>query len=173
MQAWSKLAERAAYDGYRRVVSRTFRLPDGRIDDFEVKEEGATVAVLAVTPDREILLVREFRPGPERVLCELPGGAIDGGETPLAAARRELREETGHEGRLEHVGASVECAYSTRVRHTFVAHDCRRVGEPGGDETEFVEVVRMPLPEFRAHLRGGQLTDLPSGYLALDHLGLL
>lgn len=172
-KAWTKLGERLAYAGFRRVLERRFRLPDGRELPFEVKEEGVVVTVLALTAAREVILVRQFRAGPERVLLELPGGAVDPGEEPQAAARRELLEETGFTGRLTFVGTSLDCAYSTRVRYNFVALDCRRAAEPRGDEAEDVEVELISLSDFRRHLRAGQLTDVETGYLGLDYLGLL
>lgn len=147
--------------------------PDGTIAEYEVKAEGDTVAIVALTPASEVLLVREFRVGPEEELLELPGGAVEPGQSPLAAARRELLEETGYEGELLRVAEIVDCAYSTRRKHAFVATGCRRVAEPAPHEGEFLELVRVPLPAFREHLRSGRLTDVEIGYVGLDHLGLL
>ena len=67
----------------------------------------------------------------------------------------------------------VDCAYSTRIRHTFVARGCVKVQEPTPGEGESPELELVSLREFREHLRSGQLTDVGPGYLALDHLGLL
>jgi ADP-ribose pyrophosphatase len=161
------------YDGYRSVLGKRYVLPSGIEREFEIKLEGPTAVVLALTPEEDILLVREFRPGVEAVLRELPGGLVDEGEKPLEAARRELLEETGYAGDLEYVGPMVDCAYSTRIRHTFVARGCVKVGEPTPGEGESPELELVSLSEFRKHLRGGQLSDVGPGYLALDHLGLL
>jgi ADP-ribose pyrophosphatase len=117
------------------------------------------------------VLVREFRPGPEEVVLELPGGLVDEGLSPSEAARRELLEETGYEGTLVEVATLLDDAYSTWMKHAFVASDCRKVAEPA--EGELTEPVLLSLPEFREHLRGGRLTDVDVGYRALDHLGLL
>ena len=170
---WEKLAERRIRDGYRSIVGRTYRLPSGLEREFEIKLEGDTAVVLALTPGREVVLVREFRPGVEETLLELPGGAVDDGEDPLAAAGRELLEETGYAGSLEHAGTMVDCAYSTRLRHVYTARDVRRVAEPAPEEGEAPEVELLSLELFREHLRGGRLTDVGPAYLALDRLGLL
>ncbi len=170
--AWHKLDERPVYDGRRRVIGRRFRLPSGTERDFEIKAEEDTAVVLALTPGREVVLVREFRPGPEEELLELPGGGVNDGEDPGNAAERELLEETGYRGTLAYVGTIGDCAYSTRERHVFVATDCMLVAEPTGEDAE-LEVVCVSLDRFREHLRGGRLTDVGPGYLALDRLGLL
>jgi ADP-ribose pyrophosphatase len=125
--------------------------------------------VLALTPSREVLLVREFRPGTEEWLLELPGGNVDGGEEPEFAASRELLEETGFAVTLRHAGAMVDCAYSTRRCHVFVGEDAQRLR----DSAEGLEAVMMGLEDFCEHLRGGQLTDVGAGYRGLDELGLL
>jgi len=170
--AWERLDERTIHDGYRRLVARRYRLPDGSEREFELKVEGPTAVVLALTPDERVVLVREFRPGVEEVLLELPGGAIDPGEAAAAAAERELLEETGYAGELAAAGSMLDCAYSTRVRHVFIARGCERVAEPTAEDAQLgVELVT--LPAFREHLRAGRFTDVGPGYLALDRLGLL
>lgn len=161
------------YDGYRAVLGRRYVLPSGIEREIEIKLEGPTAVVLALTPEDAVLLVREFRPGVEEVLRELPGGLVDEGEEPLEAARRELLEETGYAGELEYAGGMVDCAYSTRIRHTFVARGCVRIQEPTPEEGESPELEIVSLAEFRKHLRSGRLTDIGPGYLALDHMGLL
>jgi ADP-ribose diphosphatase len=170
---WQKLSERTRYKGWRHIVGRTFRLPNGDEHEFEVKLESPTAVVLALREDEQVVLVREFRPGLEESVLELPGGEIEDGENPVEAARRELLEETGYDGELVEAGTMFDCAYSTRVRHVFVAHRCRRVAEPQPGDGEAPEVELLPLAAFREHLRGGRLTDVGPGYLALDRLGLL
>jgi ADP-ribose pyrophosphatase len=168
---WRKLEQEVAYDGLRRIVKRRFALPNGETADFEVWDDPDTVAVLALTPDGEVVLVRQFRPGPEEVLLELPGGVIEEHQTALEAARAELLEEAGYEGVLALVGTALANAYSRRTKHLFAATECRRVAAPEPDE--FTEPVLLPLADFREHLRGGRLTDVDAAYRALDHLGLL
>jgi ADP-ribose diphosphatase len=170
---WEKVNERPLYDGYRTIVGRTFRLPDGVEREFEIKVEAPTAVVVALTDDDQVVLVREFRPGLEESLLEVPGGLVDDGEEPHDAARRELLEETGYAGDLRHVGTMADCAYSTRRRHVFAARGCRAVAEPTPEAGEAPEVVLLPLDAFREHLRSGELTDVGPAYLALDRLGLL
>ena len=100
-------------------------------------------------------------------------GGVDAGETPEEAAKREFLEETGYTGDFQFVGTSLGDAYSTLIRHNFVATNCYRKQEQNLENNEFIEVVEMPLADFKDHLRGGQLTDITTGYLGLDYLKLL
>ena len=72
MEPWRKLGEETVYARYRRVVSKRFELPGGEQTEYEIKDEDDMVAVLALTDAGEFVLVRQFRPGPEAVLLELP-----------------------------------------------------------------------------------------------------
>jgi ADP-ribose pyrophosphatase len=150
-QAWQKLTKSQVFAGFRRILSTRFVLPNGIEADFEIKQEPCTVNILALTPHNTVLLVQQFRPGPEAILLELPGGAIDPGEEPAQAAARELLEETGYRGEIEAVGTSWQCAYSTMLKYSFVARNCVKVQEPALDDHEFIEVVEMPLTDFRQH----------------------
>lgn len=165
---WRKLDEQVVYAGFRTVVRRRFDTPAG-VRDYEVKVEEDSAVVVAFPPDRRVVLVREFRPGPEAWVLELPGGSVDDAETAADAAARELFEETGYCATLRPVGEQLDCAYSTRRRHVFVGEDARR----DGPSPEALEVALMPLERFRKHLRSGRLTDVAAGYAALDALGLL
>ncbi|HCC22035.1 hypothetical protein A2480_02505 [Candidatus Uhrbacteria bacterium RIFOXYC2_FULL_47_19] len=174
MQKWTKKETETVFSKYGRAVERrTFILPDEQRADFYVQVSSSPVCVLALTEDQQIILVRQFRVGPEEVLLELPGGVQEKDESPQEAIKRELLEETGYVGDIEFVTRCLDCGYKTIDRYCFVATKCRKVAEPQPDETEFVEVVTMSLSNFRNHLRTGRLTDVEVGYLGLDYLGLL
>lgn len=130
--------------------------------------------VVAVTDRDTILIAKQFRPGTEQVVLDLPAGGIEPGESAEAAIRRELLEETGYEpAALRFLAANPVSAYSTNRRHCFVATGCRKVAAPDLDEQEEIEVVELTIGAFREHLRSGNLTDVGAGYLALDALGRL
>ncbi|MGH8970003.1 MAG: NUDIX hydrolase [Actinomycetes bacterium] len=175
-QPWHLLGERPRTGGWLPVATRTYRMPDGSVSDWDIHVVGfTTVAVLAVTARGDVVLARQFRPGPGKVVHDLPGGIVDPGESLAGAALRELREETGWAAEhAEVVGSCWAFGASTWRRHVAVARDCRLVGEPtswGGDE--YCEPVVVPLAGFRRLLRGGDTTDADLGYLALDAAGLL
>jgi ADP-ribose pyrophosphatase len=173
MDDWQITSQRPGSAGYINVVTREYARPDGTTATWDIVEDADAAAVLAFTPGGDVVLVRQFRPGPGLVLDELPGGFIEPGETPAAAAARELLEETGYRGAIEIVGSCWLMANSTRRQYVAVARDCARVGEPVLDPEELCEPVVMSFADFRRHLRTGRLTDTDLAYLALDHLGLL
>ncbi|MGE0795214.1 MAG: NUDIX hydrolase, partial [Acidimicrobiia bacterium] len=141
--------------------------------DWDIYGGERSVAILALTADGHVVLARQFRPGPALVLDELPGGNVEPGEDVLAAAGRELLEETGYAGDLELAGTDWMASACRTRRYAAVARNAVTVAEPSPEAGEFCEVVLKPLDDFRSHLRAGQLTDVDLGYLALDHLGLL
>ncbi|MDA2922794.1 NUDIX hydrolase [Patescibacteria group bacterium AH-259-L07] len=170
---WKKIKEEPFKTGFRKLIKKTFQLPNNRITDFDIKHEGPVACILALTEDNKVILTKQFRPGPEKILLELPGGDVDADETPEESIKREFLEETGHTGDIKFVGTSLDCAYSTRIRYNFVATNCRKVQDQNLEENEFIQVVEMSLDDFRKHLRSGELSDVEGGYLGLDFLRLL
>ena len=89
----------------------------------EVVDRPPAAAVVAQTADGRVVVIRQFRWAVQRTLVELPAGLIDPGETPLAAAQRELREETGY--LADHWQLAFDCytspGFSTERIHVFYA----------------------------------------------------
>ncbi len=174
MKKWPKIKEQFSYKGrFVKILKRTFLLPDGKEKDTEIYFEQDTASVLALSKDQKVILARQFRPGIEQVLLELPGGMVDKGETPAQAIKREFLEETGHTGNFKFIGTAFQDAYSTRIRYHFIATNCQRIQDPQNTEEEFIEVVKLSLNDFKKHLRSGKLTDVQTGYMGLEYLDLL
>lgn len=168
---WQCLAQRPGYDGHVQVVVRTYRLPSGATVEWDIVVGRPTVALLAVTDDDRFILAGQYRPGPERVLLELPGGRIEPGEDPLVAAARELREETGFvAATLTLVGRTWLAAHVAIERHAVLAQGCRLAAPPAPDPEEFCETVLLDRAALLAHLRSGDLTDLDVAHMCLDRL---
>jgi len=174
VKKWKEISRELVFQKYSRKIEKViFKLPDGKETDFYIKREGPAASVLALTKDQKIILVKQYRPGPEGILLELPGGYVDPDEKPEVTMERELLEETGYKGKVQLVTICLDDAYSTMNRYCFVATNCEKKGEPKTGEHEFVEIELLPLDDFRKLLRCGKMTDVEVGYLGLDFLNLL
>ena len=170
---WDLIDEREGSAGFIQVVARRYLLPDGTRGEWDIFGPEQSVAVLAITTNNEVVLARQYRPGPDLILDEMPGGAVDPGEAVADAAQRELLEETGYAGEVEVIAQSWLAGAARTRRFVAVVRDAVPVAQPSNEVGEFCDVVLVSLPEFRDHLRSGQLTDVDLGYLALDHTGRL
>lgn len=170
---WEMFSQRPGPSGWIEVVTRTYGTPDGAQADWDIMIAHDSVAVVAVTDTDQVVLARQFRPGPGCVLDELPGGEFGVEESPLRAAERELAEETGYVGQVIVLGHTWQGANIARRKWAAVATGCRRVGEPQLDPSEFCEPITVSLDVFHARVQAGQLTDGWAGYVALEHLGVL
>lgn len=176
IKPWEERSREPVFSKYGRgMEKRTYRLPHGQEADFYLSTGHESIACVALTEDNQVILVRQFRPGPGQILLELPGGGLNPSEKLEEAMARELLEETGYQaGQVVHVATVLPSAYATYRKNALVATDCHKVAEPKlEDNGEMVEAVLMSVEAFRVHLRSGALTDVEIGYLGLDHLGLL
>ena len=140
------LFSRRGFDGkWVHVRVDEVRLPTGRVTTREIVEHPGSVAIVGVTRDGNVLLLRQSHHAIGRALLGIPAGTREPGETPEACARRELAEETGYRaGRLRQLAAYYTSPGYTNERMTiFHAADC----EPAGGEINPDELIRLtPLP---------------------------
>lgn len=164
--------------GRMALRGETYRLPDGRVaGPYRVLDYPDWVNALALTRRGLAVLVRQFRPGPKKLTLELPGGAVEPDEQSLENAMlRELEEETGYGGgSIEYLGSlSPNSASHTNRVHSFLVRYVEQIGDLRPDDTEFLEVVTMPLDEvIEVATAGGldQAMHLATLFLALRKLG--
>ncbi|HEV2403247.1 MAG TPA: NUDIX hydrolase [Candidatus Saccharimonadales bacterium] len=172
---WQELKREIVYKKYSQVVERRdYKMPDGEVMDYYLRIEPSGVCVLAITTDSKIVTLPQYRPGPDAILRELPGGRPDEGETLTQAGVRELLEETGYAGDVDNwVGAWEADAYTQMDRHIILVKNCKKIAEQKLEVTEFGEVELVDIPDFVRQVRAGQLTDTAGAMLALDYLKLL
>lgn len=159
---WQRLGdeELVRYKVFRVRKSRRRSPRTGADIGFFLLDTPDWVTVVAVTDDRQLVMVRQFRHGSERVSLEIPGGLIDPHETdPAAAAARELREETGYEAReIVQIGVmNPNPSMMTNRCFAFLATGCRRVGDLQMDPGEDLEVLTVPVAELDERLRSGEI----------------
>jgi len=129
------------------------------------------VNVIAVTTDHRVVLLRQFRPGIDAICLEIPGGMIDPGEDPVAAAARELVEETGYtSSSWEHLGkVAPNPAIQNNYLHTILARGVARTHDPTPDDGEVLAVETRPFAEVQQALVDGRI-DHALVVVAFAHL---
>ena len=136
------------------------RLPNGKESTREVIRHSGAVCVLPVTDEGEAVMVRQYRYPFSCTMLEAPAGKLDPGEAPLAAARRELSEETGVEAaEIIDLGAFYpSVAYTDEVIHLYLARGLTFL-QQHPDEDEFLDVARIPLKRLVADVLEGRIPD--------------
>jgi 8-oxo-dGTP pyrophosphatase MutT (NUDIX family) len=149
------------------VVMRDFRHPGRQVDNFLMfSARSRPVMVFAMTSDKKVVAIRQFRHAANKVILEIPGGSIkglkwdvtkkDGGvtiteEAILEAAKEELLEETGYSaGKMVILGkptyfepSSFEVEF-----YTVLALNCEKIQEPKPESTELLETLEIPVREW-------------------------
>jgi len=131
----------------------------GMEHDFYVIETQDWVNIIPLTPDRRVVMIKQYRHGSGKVTLEIPGGLVDVGEPPESAAARELLEETGYQPEeVVKIGVSNPnpAIFNNRC-YTFVARNVTKVGDPLPDQTEDIEVVLIPLADIPELIRKGEI----------------
>lgn len=134
-------------------------IPDKKSEShpFYVLDTPEWINVIALTPENRIILVEQYRAGIHKSTLEIPGGMVDGGETPPEAARRELLEETGFisDNWISLGKTSSNPAILNNFTHLYLAEDCIKVQTQQTDATEDILVHQLPVNRFLNLVREG------------------
>jgi len=162
VKPWRRIDSRRAHDcRVFRLDEVRFEPPDERPADwFYVLDAPHWINVIPLTDDDRVLLIRQYRFGTEEVTLEIPGGMCDGNEPPVEAARRELREETGHDAsELTELGwVHPNPAIQNNRCYTYLARGLSEVGAPEPDAHESFELVTVPLARIPELITGREIT---------------
>lgn len=174
MKAWKRVEPTTVTKiGWRTIVSKTFIMPDGSTSEFQTYDtEGRSyVAAIALTPDNQIIIARQFRAGPEAIMNDLPGGGVESDEGLDTAMHRELLEETGYTaGHLEYMGAVCKDEKFNAKLHYYIAYDCTQTATQHLDTDEYVDVVLMSIDEALSMAQKGLTTETSAFLLAYERL---
>jgi ADP-ribose pyrophosphatase len=174
MKPWQRVEPTSVSKiGWRTITTKTFIKPDGMAAVFDTMyPDGQQFAgIIGLTSDNQVIVARQFRPGPELVMDEIAGGFVDGDETPVQAAERELLEETGYKaGTMKYLGVSHKDAYLNAKWHYFLARDCVKQAEQELDDNEHVDVHLVSIDEFIDNAKNDRVTDQGAVLLAYDDL---
>ena len=135
-------------------------LPDGRIvPEYYVLEYPDWVNVIAVTEDGRMVMERQYRHAAGRTNYEIPCGVMEANETPLAAAKRELEEETGYGGGewMELMQLYANPSSMNNVTHCFLAKGVKKVTSAHLDATEELSVHIFSQEEVQEMVLSGQI----------------
>lgn len=148
---------------YRVFSLRTDRARSPRTGgdhDFFVLESADWVNVIPLTPEQEVVMIRQYRHGTRDITLEIPGGIVEPGDSPEEAARKELAEETGYMDRgMTYLGyVHPNPAILNNRCHTFLARDVFRNGDQEQDDKEDIEVLLRPLDDIPRLIRENRIT---------------
>ncbi len=151
IRPWRRTAQRTLLrDRWIHLRAEAWTMPGGRVlDPWYMQEKADLAHAIALTADGKLVLVRQFRPGPEAAMLELPGGEMEAEDTdPVAAARREFQEETGYDAPFWRLVTTLvpEPAHATNRVHFVLAEGAAPAGAQSLDPSEDI-AVELHRPE--------------------------
>ena len=142
------------------LVVETVELPNGGVTELEVIRHPGAAAMVPLTSDGQVLLVRQYRHAPRSWLLEIPAGKLDPGEAPEVCAARELEEEVGYRpGELISLGwIWTTPGFTNEKIWLYLARDLV-AGTQALEGDEVLSVESVPLDEAVAKVHGGEICD--------------
>lgn len=151
-----------------RVKKDTVLLPDGREAGREIVGHPGGVAVIAITDDKNVVMVRQYRVAAQQVLLEVPAGKLEYGEDPKECGVRELEEETGYKAEnITHLGEYFATpGYCEEKINIYMATGLTKTSQ-NLDDGEFLEVCKMPLDKLYDMVINNEIYDMKTAVAVL------
>ncbi|MCI5583334.1 MAG: NUDIX hydrolase [Anaeroplasma sp.] len=143
-----------------KVIKDKVLCPNGNESYREIVKHNGGAAILCVTPDKKILLEKQFRYAYDEIIYEIPAGKLECGEDPYQAALREFEEETGnHADSLEFLGSIYPtCGYSSEIIYIYLAKDYKKTTQKFDDD-EVIELHYFSIEEVEEMILSGIIKD--------------
>lgn len=145
------ISGKSIYEG--KIISlriEEVELPDGNRAQRELVKHPGAVAIIPITTDGKLVLVKQYRKALNRTLIEIPAGRIEIDEAPLMTAKRELEEETGFGAqKVTYIQSfATSPGFADEIIHLYLAEELYEIENPAsGDEDEFIELVTVSIEE--------------------------
>lgn len=173
MPYWKKVKESSVFrNKWLRVDQVLLEIAKGEITDYYFVRGEPVVAVLGITKDKEVVLVRQYRPSTGKFMVDIPGGGIESGESKRQAAIREFKEETGYS--LSNVRKMTSFYYdsgrSDKYSTIYVGKAiCKST--PTNNSTESLEIIEMHYKCLIEKIKTGKIVE-PTVKLSIMSLEL-
>lgn len=156
-----KISSELIFDGkILKVVKDKVLCPNGKESFREIIRHNGGAGILCVTPNDEVLLIKQFRYAYDEVIYEIPAGKLEEDEDPYEAALREFEEETGNKAKelipLGHIYPT--CGYSAEKIYLYLALDFKKT-QANLDEDEVILVEYIPLKKVKEMILNQEIKD--------------
>jgi ADP-ribose pyrophosphatase len=165
------LSSQTIYEG--KIISlrlEEVELPDGNRAKRELVQHPGAVALIPITNEGKIILVKQYRKSLNRTLIEIPAGRIEVGEDPKITALRELEEETGYGAReVTYIQSfATSPGFADEIIHLYLAENLYEIENPAaGDEDEFIELLEATIDEAEQMVAAGDIYDAKTAFAVI------